>query len=188
MAGWISILRIGTCWDEEVYREIGLGMSDDRLMNHKLHIILTFITFGMWWPFYLGLYLYYKFSDSTIESRLERRGRKKEHLEKRKLVKSSKEVGKSEFSKENWRELFERDLGKQRAVSTSSSKPRSRGYKQGKTGFWNQSHAYILACGHQIRATKMTGTYSQGLLNKTVWCDICNADRIVTGTLDPWRF
>ena len=166
-AGWISILRIGTCWDEEVYREIGLGMSDDRLMNHKLHIILTFITLGMWWPFYLGLYLYYKFSDSTIDKRRERRGINKEPSKGKKEINEAKKVERLQ-------------------LNNGLSKP-YKGYKQGKKGIFHNSQAYMLACSHQIRATKQVGMFSKGLLNKTVWCDICNADRIVTGTRDPWN-
>jgi len=158
-------------------------MTDDRLMNHKLHIILTFVTFGMWWPFYLGLYLYYKFSGSTIEKRLERRGINKELVKERKLVKSSKEFEKSESNIENWRELFESEQGKQRQASTPKNQTPSLGYKKGT---WNSSQAYTLACGHQISAKKQVGMFSKGLLNRTVRCEICNANRTVTGTLYPW--
>ena len=158
-------------------------MTDDRLMNHKLHIILTFVTFGMWWPIYLGLYLYYKFSGSTIEKRRERRGINKELVKERKLVKSSKEFEKSESNIENWRELFEREQGKQRQASTSINQTPSLGYKKGT---WNSSQAYTLACGRQISAKKQVGMFSKGLLNQTVRCEICNANRTVTGTLYPW--
>jgi len=137
----------------------------------------------MWWPIYLGLYLYYKFSGSTIEKRRERRGINKELVKERKLVKSSKEFEKSESNIENWRELFEREQGKQRQASTSINQTPSLGYKKGT---WNSSQAYTLACGHQISAKKQVGMFSKGLLNQTVRCEICNANRTVTGTLYPW--
>ena len=75
-AGWISILRIGTCWDEEVYREIGLGMSDDRLMNHKLHIILSVVTLGFWVPIYAVIYFFRKISGAPAIDLVEKKQKK----------------------------------------------------------------------------------------------------------------
>ena len=152
-------------------------MSDDRLMNHKLHIILTFVTFGMWWPFYLGLYLHYKFSDSTIEKRRERRGINKELAKERKEINEAKKV---EQRKANYAKEVER-----LQLNNGLSKP-YKGYKQGKKGIFHNSQAYTLACGHQISAKKQVGMFSKGLLNQTVWCDVCNSNRTVTGTLYPW--
>ena len=56
-----------------------------------------------------------------------------------------------------------------------SSAPMSAGYKKGK------NQMYVLSCTHQIRAEKATGLISKGLVGKTVWCDVCNAERLVTG-------
>ena len=174
-------------------------MSNSRVLNHKLHITISVITLGGWLLFYALMFILFKLSGSTIETRrskrasarekrLERRGRKKEHLKKRKLVKSSKEVGKSESSEENWRELFERDLGKQRQASTPINQPPSLGYKKGKRGIFFDGQAYILSCGHEIRSSKRVGwLVGKGLLLKTVWCEVCNTERTVTSTRDPWK-
>ena len=133
-------------------------MSDDRLMNHKLHIILTFITFGVWWPFYGLMFILFKLSGSTIEKRRIKRVKAKEDRRiTQNLVKESARNGYT--------------------YKTSS------GYEKGT---WNSSQAYTLACGHQISAKKQVGMFSKGLLNQTVRCEICNANRTVTGTLYPW--
>ena len=56
--------------------------------------------------------------------------------------------------------------------------PRDKGYKKGN---WNSGdQMYILACTHQIRAKKQVGLFSKGMIGKTVWCDVCNSDRVVT--------
>jgi hypothetical protein len=134
-------------------------MSDNRVINHKLHIFLTFITLGAWWPFYLGLYLYYKFSNSTIDKRRELRDINKELSKERKEINEAKKVEqrKANYAKEV--ELLKAH----------------KGYKQGK------NQMYVLSCTHQIRANKATGLISKGLVGRTVWCDVCNADRLVTG-------
>jgi hypothetical protein len=56
--------------------------------------------------------------------------------------------------------------------------PRDKGYKKGNLNSGDQM--YILACTHQIRAKKQTGIFSKGMIGKTVWCDVCNAERVVT--------
>jgi hypothetical protein len=116
----------------------------------------------------------------------ERKGMKRTRPDARQVVKSEKEFEKSESNLEEWRELFEKDLGKQRSATTPSSKPSNNGYKKSKRFYLNGSMAYTLACGHQIRSAKQVGMFSKGLLTKTVWCEICNENRTVTGTLDPW--
>jgi hypothetical protein len=60
-------------------------------------------------------------------------------------------------------------------IKKVSSAPMSTGYKKGK------NQMYVLSCTHQIRAEKATGLISKGLVGKTVWCDVCNAERLVTG-------
>jgi hypothetical protein len=59
-----------------------------------------------------------------------------------------------------------------------SSAPRDKGYKKGNLNSGDQM--YILACTHQIRAKKHVGIFSKGMIGKTVWCDVCNAERVVT--------
>jgi hypothetical protein len=56
--------------------------------------------------------------------------------------------------------------------------PKDKGYKKGTLNSGEQM--YVLACNHQIRAKKHTGIFSKGMLGKTVWCDVCNTERIVT--------
>ena len=144
-------------------------MSDDRLMNHKLHIILTFITFGVWWPFYGLMFIFFKLSGSTIEKRRIKRAATRE----RRRVKRAK-------TKEDRR--ITQNLIKESARKGYTYK-KSLGYEKGT---WNSSQAYTLACGHQISAKKQVGMFSKGLLNQTVRCEICNSNRTVTGTLYPW--
>ena len=60
----------------------------------------------------------------------------------------------------------------------STKSPSDKGYKKGN--FNSGDQMYVLACTHQIRAKKQVGIFSKGMLGKTVWCDVCNADRVVT--------
>jgi len=144
-------------------------MSDDRLINHKLHIILTFITFGVWWPFYGLMFIFFKLSGSTIEKRrIKRAATREKRRIKRAKIKEDRRIT--------------RNLVKESARNGYTHKT-SSGYKKGN---WNSSQAYTLACGHQISAKKQVGMFSKGLLNQTVRCEICNANRTVTGTLYPW--
>ena len=63
-------------------------------------------------------------------------------------------------------------------VQESTQSPSDKGYKKGN--FNSGDQMYVLACTHQIRAKKQVGIFSKGMLGKTVWCDVCNADRVVT--------
>jgi hypothetical protein len=63
-------------------------------------------------------------------------------------------------------------------VQESTESPNDKGYKKGN--FNSGDQVYVLACTHQIRAKKQVGIFSKGMLGKTVWCDVCNANRIVT--------
>ena len=56
--------------------------------------------------------------------------------------------------------------------------PKNKGYKKGN--FNSGDQMYILACTHQIRAKKQVGIFSKGMIGKTVWCDVCGANREVT--------
>ena len=65
----------------------------------------------------------------------------------------------------------------------STKSPSDKGYKKGN--FNSGDQMYVLACTHQIRAKKQVGIFSKGMLGKTVWCDVCNADRVVT-SMPKW--
>jgi hypothetical protein len=52
------------------------------------------------------------------------------------------------------------------------------GYKKGNS---SSSQMYVLSCTHQVRAYKATKILSKGLIGETVWCEVCNASREVTG-------
>jgi hypothetical protein len=63
-----------------------------------------------------------------------------------------------------------------------TTSPQDKGYKKGN---WNSGdQLYVLACTHQIRAKKIA-FISKGMIGKTVWCDVCNAERVVT-TQPSW--
>jgi hypothetical protein len=62
--------------------------------------------------------------------------------------------------------------------SDSPQTPKDKGYKKGNLNSGDQM--YILACTHQIRAKKQVGIFSKGMIGKTVWCDVCSANREVT--------
>ena len=63
-------------------------------------------------------------------------------------------------------------------VQKNTRSPEEKGYKEHI--FNSGSQMYILACAHQIRARKVVGLFSRGMLGKIVWCDICKSDREVT--------
>ena len=117
-------------------------------MNHKLHILISVITFGGWLLFYALLFIIFKLSGSTIEKRRE--------------LKKANEANKVEQRKANYA----------KEVKLLQA---NKGYKQGK------NQMYVLSCTHQIRAKKTVGLISKGLVGKTVWCDVCKAERLVTG-------
>jgi hypothetical protein len=146
-----------------------LGMSNERIMNHKLHIILTFITLGLWLPLYGLIFILFKFSGSTIETR---RFKKASARETRRMKQA-----KIKEDRRITQNLIKESARKGYTYKTSS------GYKKGN---WISSQNYTLACGHQISAKKQVGIFSKGLINRTVRCEVCNSDRTVTGTLYPW--
>ena len=148
-------------------------MTDYRLMNHKLHIFLTFISLGMWLPFYALMFIYYKLTGSTIETRRIKIMGAREKRRSKRAIRKEKRRSKRAKLKEDRRIIRE----------LSKATEARRGYTPGN---WNSSQNYTLACGHQISAKKQVGMFSKGLLNRTVWCEVCNSNRTVTGTLYPW--
>lgn len=75
------------------------------------------------------------------------------------------------------------EIEKGEVVQESIHSPSDKGYKKGN--FNSGDQMYVLACTHQIRAKKQVGIFSKGMLGKTVWCDVCNADRVVT-SMPKW--
>ena len=133
-------------------------MSNERIINHKLHIFFGVISLGNWFIIYFALFLYYKLTGSTIEKRRIKRAKiKEDRIITQNLIKESARKGYT----------YKRRLGYEK-------------------GTWGSSQAYTLACGHQISAKKQVGMFSKGLLNQTVRCEVCNSNRTVTGTLYPW--
>ena len=134
------------------------------LVNHKLHIILSIISFGSWLPIYAAYYLFCRLTGSTIEQRRSKRANAREkRLSIRVRAKEGRRIT-------------------QKLIEESSSK----GYKYKKqsiTGIKKKSflvseaRTYTLSCNHQIRAKNIK------LIGKTVWCDVCNDHREVTGAI-----
>jgi hypothetical protein len=119
--------------------------------NHKLHIFLSVITSGAWLVVYLPIYF---MSRKNPESAA--------HIDARDLEKSK----------------FEEERKAKRAESLATYSrpgPKNLGYTKARGG-----QMYVLACTHQIRAKKTVHILSQGMLNKNVWCEICNDERQVT--------
>ena len=144
-------------------------MSDHRLMNHKLHIFFGVISLGNWFIIYFLLFLYYKLTGSTIETRrIKRADAREKRSIKRAKIKEDRRITQN---------LIKESARKGYTYKTSS------GYKKGN---WISSQNYTLACGHQISAKKQVGMFSKGLINRTVRCEVCNSNRTVTGTLYPW--
>ena len=132
------------------------------LVNHKLHIILSVLSFGGWIPLYAVCYLFRKLTKSTVD---QRRGKRAITREKRRSKRAS--------AKEARR--ITRKL-----IQESSSK----GYKhkpvtgiKKKSFLVSEARTYSLSCNHQIRAKNIK------LIGKTVWCDVCNDHREVTGAI-----
>ena len=48
-------------------------MSDDRILNHKIQIVLSVMTFGLWLPVYLLAFLVFKGLGSTVGKRKQSR-------------------------------------------------------------------------------------------------------------------
>ena len=123
--------------------------------NHKLHIFLSVITIGAWLVVYLPLYFFSKKNPESADDIAAR------ELEKNQL----KEARKAKRA--------------ETLANLTSLGPQNLGYRKATLG-----QMYVLACAHQIRAKKMVGILSQGMINKNVWCEICNAERQVTAM--PW--
>lgn len=75
-------------------------------------------------------------------------------------------------------EDIDRRLSEIEEVTEPTQAPRDKGYKKGN--FNSGDQMYVLACSHQIRAKKKVGILSKGMLGKSVWCDVCSAERVVT--------
>jgi hypothetical protein len=120
-------------------------------LNHKLHIFLSVITGGVWLVVYLPLYFMSKKNPESAAD-IDARDLKKSKLKEERKAKRAETL-----------------------ATYSRLGPENLGYSKAKSG-----QMYVLACTHQIRAKKTVGVLSQGMLNKNVWCEICNAERQVT--------
>jgi hypothetical protein len=119
--------------------------------NHKLHIFLSVITSGVWLVVYLPLYFMSKKNPESAAN-IDARNLEKSKLKEERKAKRAETL-----------------------ATYSTLGPKNLGYTKAKRG-----QMYVLACTHQIRAKKTVGILSQGMLNKNVWCEICNAERQVT--------
>ena len=141
-------------------------LNKSSFVSHRLQIILSIIAFGGWLPIYAGYYLYCSLTGSTIEERKSKRVTKIEkRREKRTALKNNR--------------LITRKL-------VQESKARGFVYKSNigyKKGNFVSGQTYGLECSHQIRARKQTGLISRGMIGKTVWCDVCKANRTVIGSV-----
>ncbi len=155
-------------------------MSAERIMNHKLHIFFGVISLGNWFIIYCPMFLYYKLTGSTIETRrIKRAGAREKRRIKRAGAREKRQIKRAKIKEDR---RITQNLIKESARKGYTYK-RSLGYEKGT---WGSSQAYTLACGHQISAKKQVGMFSKGLLNQTVRCEVCNSNRTVTGTLYPW--
>ena len=144
-------------------------MKDDVTINHKFHILIVVISFGVWIPFYLGLYLFYFLTSSTIESRRAKRQTAKENRRAARQIAKENRRAKRQIAKEN-RQITRKLI--EESSSRGFKNVSNTGYK--KKGFLVSSTPYNLSCSHQIRAANIK------ILGKTVWCDICKDHRQVT--------
>lgn len=96
------------------------------------------------------------------------------YLLQKRIPKSALQIEVDEAKKAKLKE--DRKAKYAEALATSSSLgPKKLGYTKTKRG-----QMYILSCTHQIRATKVVKIMGSGMLNKNVWCEICNEERQVT--------
>jgi hypothetical protein len=136
-------------------------------MNHKIHILLSVVTFGGWLPFYGAFYLYYKFAESKSSDQSETKRLKQEQKRIKETLKADQKALRSQA-----RKAFLEQHAQEQAHKSSL------GYKKGKGTF--SSTAYTLECSHMIRAKTASKSlnYFQG---KSVYCEICKVERVVIG-------
>ena len=132
------------------------------LVNHKLHIVLSVISFGGWTPLYAAYYLFRKLTSSTIQQRRSKRA----------------------IAREKRRSIRERAKEGRRITQKLIEESSSKGYKyrpitgiKKKSFLVSEARTYSLSCNHQVRAKNIK------LIGKTVWCDVCNDHREVTGAI-----
>jgi hypothetical protein len=133
-------------------------------LNHKLHIILSVLTGGFWLLIYLPLLVVAPKRSKAVRAEGDAKARVPEKVS---ITEIEIEKARAKQEKQNKRaaaiEAYKRD------------KPKNLGYNKSKRG-----QMYVLSCTHQIRASKRVGILSQGMIGKEVWCDVCNANRMVT--------
>jgi hypothetical protein len=133
-------------------------------INHKLHIVLSILSGGFWLLIYIPLLV------------VAPKRPKEVLLERETRVEASEAVSLTEVEIEKARIKQEKQIKRAEAIEAyKRNKPKDLGYSKSKRG-----QMYVLACTHQIRASKRVGILSQGMIGKEVWCDVCNANRMVT--------
>jgi len=137
-------------------------MENKSLVNHKFHIFLSVVTLGLWIPIYATIYFFRKMSGAPGVDLVEKKGQKVAAKEQRR------------------QEIVAKMASKRRTQQWKDENKPKLGYTRGNNLIG--SHPYVLDCSHQIRARKGTGLFSKGMLGKTVWCEICKANRRVTST------
>jgi hypothetical protein len=129
-------------------------VNQTRVVNHKLHIILSILT-GVWLPIYGLIFVWYKRKGSTLENRREKREKRRELL------------------------LIARQTYNDNELKKNKS-PSNLGYKKPSV-FHHISplpfpKLYFLNCGHEIRARgRLTGN-----IGKKVWCLVCKDERMIS--------
>ncbi len=134
-------------------------------LNHKLHIVLSVLTGGFWLFVYIPLLVIAPKHPKSVPPNSD-------------LVPGAPETVRfTEAEIEKAKRKQEKQNKRAAAIEAyKNNKPKDLGYSKSKRG-----QMYVLACTHQIRASKRVGILSQGMIGKEVWCEICNANRQVTG-------
>ena len=108
-------MALQSLWNNSVY------------VKHKFHIILSFLTFGGWFPFYVAYFLFCLVSGSTFEVRSEKKQLRKDSKSEQHKLKSAT---RAEIIKKN----------------------PSLGYSKG--GKWG--NPFLLECNHSIVGSSRT--------------------------------
>lgn len=123
-------------------------------LNHKRHIILTFLTFGLWLLVYLPLFLI-----TLSPSRAKKMSDKRLAKNKTRNLRAAERKSRNE------------EFGRLNALG-----PQNLGYKPTKGGYL--AEVWVLECNHNIRSKQSLAKGKQG---RFVWCVVCNAERRVAG-------
>jgi len=159
-------------------------LDNSSFVNHKLHIVLSVISFGGWTPLYAAYYLFRKLTSSTIEQRRSKRVIAREKRRSKRVMAREKRRSKRVMAREKRRSIRARAKEGRRITQKLITESSSKGYKyrpitgiKKKSFLVSEARTYSLSCNHQIRAKNIK------LIGKTVWCDVCDNHREVTGAI-----